>query len=445
MMSGRRKRVVLSIDDKLKIVEELKRGTKANTLAQEYGVGNSTISDIKKSAPQLEAFAFKMKRTPFSRKRKVMRAVEDQALERVLYRWFLQQRLLGAPMSGPIIIEKAKELNGKLNGGHSKFKASNRWLCNFKERYGIRCLRVARETSSIEAGDWVKQSLQNLVEQKGLVREQVYNCDETGLSWRCLPWAGTTASEDRVTLLACTNASGMHKLNLTLVGKAVNPNCFKHFASLPVQYVWEENAWMTCDLFKDWFFNEFVPSVSRHLLERGLEPKALLVLDVAPCHPDETYLQTEDENFTCLFLPADNLLLQPMGQGILACLKLRFRLLLLQKTLSREACSAADAFNGLTLADAAGLMEEAWQQVSISTLRNAWNELWPGGDEGLDLGSAEDELPPTAEISSLISQLSGVQQLNPEDIFKWLNVDSNDHGFELFTDEELVDSAMPQS
>ncbi|MGH0138106.1 UNVERIFIED_CONTAM: hypothetical protein FKN15_001421 [Acipenser sinensis] len=271
-----------------------------------------------------------------------------------------------------------------------------------------RCLRVARETSSIEAGDWVKQSLQNLVEQKGLVREQVYNCDETGLSWRCLPWAGTTASEDRVTLLACANTSGMHKLNSTLVGKAVNPNCFKHFASLPVQYAWEENAWMTCDLFKDWFFNEFVPSVSRHLLERGLEPKALLVLDVAPCHPDETYLQTEDENFTCLFLPADNLLLQPMGQGILACLKLRFRLLLLQKTLSREGCSAADAFNGLTLADAAGLMEEAWQQVSISMLWNAWNELWPGGDEGLDLGSAEDEPPPTAEISSLISQLSGV-------------------------------------
>ena len=45
----KRKRIMLSIDDKKCIVSRLEKGEKAIILANEYGVGKATISDIKKS------------------------------------------------------------------------------------------------------------------------------------------------------------------------------------------------------------------------------------------------------------------------------------------------------------------------------------------------------------------------------------------------------------
>lgn len=48
-MSGKRKRVVLSLGDKVKILKRLKNGEAGTKLAVEFGVGKSTISDIKKN------------------------------------------------------------------------------------------------------------------------------------------------------------------------------------------------------------------------------------------------------------------------------------------------------------------------------------------------------------------------------------------------------------
>ena len=55
---------------------------------------------------------------------------------------------------------------------------------------------------------------------------QVYNCDETGLFRKALPSKtlafakeakspGFKTSKERVTILACSNATGDHKLRLT--------------------------------------------------------------------------------------------------------------------------------------------------------------------------------------------------------------------------------------
>ncbi|UYV63549.1 hypothetical protein LAZ67_2004631 [Cordylochernes scorpioides] len=46
-MSSKRKHVVLSFTDKLKI-DQWKNGASGSSLAQKYGVGNATIPDIKK-------------------------------------------------------------------------------------------------------------------------------------------------------------------------------------------------------------------------------------------------------------------------------------------------------------------------------------------------------------------------------------------------------------
>jgi len=46
----KRKCVVLTMKDKVNNVNRLKKGESGKKLAEEYGVGTSTISDIKESA-----------------------------------------------------------------------------------------------------------------------------------------------------------------------------------------------------------------------------------------------------------------------------------------------------------------------------------------------------------------------------------------------------------
>jgi len=79
-------------------------------------------------------------------------------------------------------------------------------------------------------GDFKKQ-LADTIEKEQLTLNQVYNCDETGLCWKALP-SKTLASrrertapgykgrKERVTILTCANATGDHKLHLTMIGKA---------------------------------------------------------------------------------------------------------------------------------------------------------------------------------------------------------------------------------
>ena len=126
----------------------------------------------------------------------------------------------------------------------------------------------------------------------------MYNCDETGLYYRMLP-AKTLASryekraegmkkqKDRVTLMACSNATGNHKLPLVLIGKSANPRCFKNINkdALPVKYCAQKSAWMNSSIFSDWFINIFVPSVKKYLHDKNLPVKAILLLDNAPSHP----------------------------------------------------------------------------------------------------------------------------------------------------------------
>ncbi|GBL83052.1 Jerky -like [Araneus ventricosus] len=73
--------------------------------------------------------------------------------------------------------------------------------------------------------------------------------------------------KDRVTILGCANASGSHRVKLTLVGKSKKPRCFKNISktALPVHYMHQEGAWMNYSLFSEWFHDCFVPEVKKNL------------------------------------------------------------------------------------------------------------------------------------------------------------------------------------
>ncbi|GFV35504.1 jerky protein homolog-like [Trichonephila clavipes] len=122
--NSKRKRNVLNIETKLEILKCLVKGESVASLAQFYNVGKSTVSDIKKSRETILNFALKLDSEDGWKKRKTMREANDVVLDRALYLWFSQRRSKEDPTSGPLLCEKALELNEKL-GGSADFKDQN--------------------------------------------------------------------------------------------------------------------------------------------------------------------------------------------------------------------------------------------------------------------------------------------------------------------------------
>lgn len=117
----------LEISKKIAILSRLEKGESVPKLAAEYNVAHSTIWLIKKKKNDLYKYASLVKDNDGSLKKKVMNYVEHQPLDKALFMWFQQRRLLGEPISGPLLKEKAIILNQKLNGP-DHFKGSNGWL-----------------------------------------------------------------------------------------------------------------------------------------------------------------------------------------------------------------------------------------------------------------------------------------------------------------------------
>ncbi|GBN46096.1 Jerky -like [Araneus ventricosus] len=208
-----------------------------------------------------------------------------------------------------MIQQKVLNFNSKL-GGSKEFQASSGWLEKFKYRYGIRQLRIVREklSSDIEAGNCIIAELQDLIVKGKLIADQICNCDETGLYWRALPTKTLAAAnktiapgrkkmKDRVTILRCDNASGSHRVKLTLVGKSKKPRCSTstNKTALRVHYMHQENAWMSSSLFSEWFHDCFVPEVKKNLKKLKVKTEILL-MDNIPAHPDVDILKAENIN-----------------------------------------------------------------------------------------------------------------------------------------------------
>ncbi|XP_056637679.1 jerky protein homolog-like [Diorhabda sublineata] len=291
-MASKRKRVVLSLADKLKIIEQLDKGVTGKKLSEIYGVGQATICDIKNSKSTLLNFVSVLENEDGSSSRKTMKTATNKNLEDAVFKWFLQQRSMGNPISGPIICEKAKILAEKL--GYSSFKASNGWLRNFKFRHGVRELDLAGEKLSADSA-----AAENFIEKFKTAAESydpefVYNADETDLVWKALPKTtlaskressapGHKVSKERVTVLNCANSTGNHKLPLLLIGKSKNLRAFKNVKKLPLFYKSQPKAWITAALFTEWYDEVFIPEVKKHQKSVGKEgSKVLLIVDNAP-------------------------------------------------------------------------------------------------------------------------------------------------------------------
>lgn len=455
----KRKHTFLTIETKIEILNRLEKGESGSSLAKEYGVGKATISDIKKMKNTILNFASKLDSDDGSKLRKTTRTAKDSSLEDAVFLWFSQRRSLGEPVSGPLLCEKALYFNEKL-GGPADFKASTGWLKNFKSRHGIRELNVQGEvlSSDIPAAETFKTTFLNFVNSSGYAREDVYNCDETGINWKALPRKslasrretaapGFKVSKERITGMVCANAIGDHALPLLIIGKSKKPRCFKNITQLPVTYKAQKSSWMNSEIFTDWYKNVFIPNVKKFRKERKLSGKVLLVMDNAPTHPSVEVLNPIDKGFEVMFLPPNvTPLLQPMDQGVIEKLKRMYRKQVLRRLLLAEDNeeSVIQFAKKLNLKDSCYMLADSWDLLTKENLTKAWNKLWP---ENKDTEEDADENEPetlenVSEVAVLCQSVPGFQECDAADVEEWLDIDRNDMGYEILDDNDIATSVQ---
>ncbi|XP_015926252.1 2-(3-amino-3-carboxypropyl)histidine synthase subunit 2 [Parasteatoda tepidariorum] len=132
----KRKRVVLSLKQKIDIIKKLNEGASVSHLAREYNIGTSSVGDIKAKQASILKFVSCFESMEVMDRRKTMKQAYNKSLDEAVYNWYLETQYNGQTLSGPAICEKALEMN-KSMGGSSDFKASNGWLNNFKSRHGL--------------------------------------------------------------------------------------------------------------------------------------------------------------------------------------------------------------------------------------------------------------------------------------------------------------------
>ncbi|GFT11970.1 uncharacterized protein TNCV_725751 [Trichonephila clavipes] len=88
------------------------------------------------------------------------------------------------PMGGSLLKEKVKAFAKELG---IEFSANEGWLTNFKKRNGIVFKKMCGESSSFDINVYSKwqNSLSDLI--KEYEPRNIFNTDETGLFFKCLP------------------------------------------------------------------------------------------------------------------------------------------------------------------------------------------------------------------------------------------------------------------
>jgi hypothetical protein len=159
-----------------------------------------------------------------------------------------------------------------------------------------------------------------------------------------------------------------------LLYRSANPRALKgkNKNLLPVYWQSNKKAWVTVQLFLDWFHHCFLPEVEKYLASKGMEFKVLLIIDNVPGHLDS--LQFSHANVEVVFLPPDTTPpIQPLDQGVIRAFKAYYT----RRSFARIR-TATDNEPDLDVM-------QCWKDYSIAdcitniseTVNACWRKLWP--------------------------------------------------------------------
>ncbi|XP_017790869.1 PREDICTED: jerky protein homolog-like [Habropoda laboriosa] len=420
-----KKRVFLSVQQKMTIAEKLEKGASAKLLSRQYGVSQDVIHRIRRECSLLLSFG---NRGGHVLQHKNRRRSSNEDLENRLYRWYLEQRAMGNPLTDLLLQEKAIELFSEY--GSTSFAGSRGWLRNFKKRYTIHPVRAHEEKAS--AGDKGAKifidAFTKRIKEEDINLCHIYNMGETGLLWKTVPSKsllseerGTLAEKklkkDRVSIGLCSNADGTHKLLPIFVHKFKNPQALKNCVELPVVYKSQRQACMNTDIFNEWYEEDFKPSVRQYQSENETVGKVMLLLDNCSSHKITNLSQEDDDDFEIVYLPPNTTsLVQPMDQGITAKLKTTYRHKILHRILQYEN-NVEEFYLKYNIKECIDLVYESWMGITSSNIKNGWNKIL-----SRDCGEEEEanvlNTSTHSEMSGMMRVITG-EDNNPEE---WMEI-----------------------
>ncbi|XP_059217624.1 tigger transposable element-derived protein 6-like [Stomoxys calcitrans] len=331
-----------------------------------------------------------------------------------------------ATISGPIIMQKAKDLAHIMN---IDFVPTIGWLERWKKRENIHFKKLHGEKNSantVAASEWIKNILPEML--KNYSEDDIYNADETALLYKALPGgtlanrsdqpSGSKISKDRITLLFITNSTGSDKYVFS-VGKSSNSRCFKG-KNLPVNYSANKKAWMTSILW-----TEIIKELDLKFQKKT--KNILLFIDNAACHKisDDVTLK----NIRIEYLPPNTTsIIQPLDQGIIRSFKCFYRKLIISKQLLHLECSGTleNFSKKIDVFEALSMVKNAWSTVTTETVKNCFRKA--GFVTGEVLETVEEE-------DSILNEIGN-------EIEHFIEIEKDLECCEDLTEEEIVEQVI---
>lgn len=419
-----RKNKCLSISEKKRVIQAVEDGQLKKDVAKQFGILPSTLSMILKKKDYITGCALIA-----SRKRS--RQGEFPRLEECLLKWIRQCRGQNIPIGGFMLKEKAKSFAQSF--GIEGFVASEGWLSNFKSRHSITFKKICGESASVDisiCSQWNDKLIQFL---NGYNPRDIFNIDETGLFFKCLPnhtltfkdekCHGGKLSKDRLTVLLACNWDGSQKLKPLVIGKSAKPRCFKGIKSLPTAYRSNKKAWMTTELFNEWLI-----SVNSDM--KKAERKILLFLDNCTVHNNPPQL----DHVKLIFFPANTTSrLQPLDQGIIQNFKTLYRREIIVRVL--DSIEKGEKAN-ITVLTAIIMIDKAWKNVNHTTIYNCFRKCGFKQTGNVEQSSEpRRNSEPSTNSGSEWELLPDCSELTFED---FTHVDDDISVYGILTDTELM-------
>ena len=133
--SGKRKYKILSVVDKLRVIEAHESGISRVQLMAQYDLKKTTLHDILKNKERTRKVMKTVESGKMGKNIYRARKLQHDNLDDTVYNWYTQKRAEDVSIRGIDIQHAAQRLATHL--GIQDFKCSAGWLWRFKRRHGI--------------------------------------------------------------------------------------------------------------------------------------------------------------------------------------------------------------------------------------------------------------------------------------------------------------------
>jgi len=284
------------------------------------------------------------------------------------------------------------------------FKCSPGYIVKFKTRHSVIFEVSHGDASGVPTevvNEWIDIKLPKLID--GYKPEDIFNGDEFGLFWRLLSnktykLKGQTfkcgkKSRERVSVFICANMTGTEKLKPIVIGKALEPRCFRGKPK-PVIYRNNMTAWMTTTI---WI--EFLRKLESKM--RLNNRKIVLIVDNCSSH-----VVIELNYIKLVFLPPNTTsVLQPMDMGVIHSIKSKYRVKFARKLLAILEVKPTVCTKDFELYEAIVMLKQCWNEVTVETITNCFRKS--GFNKSLDVSEICEEVIVFEEWDQLNTQLDG--------------------------------------